>query len=307
MNTVKQFLRSVVMGIAYLYFVTCMLFGIYFNWQYANENGFMNWLLFGEVTATAKSFFWPYFILSNRSENLISAKDIILPANTQQKNMLSESELEELKPVFEAIKSATVTDETINLLRKVLNNHRVKTGSLLSQRSYQEIFGLFGQIIEYKLELGKSAILSWDTGQYKETGRFKALKEVVALVIPQEQLKEDIEMLKTAAARKTVMTDSQGRKFEFGGKNLEVGFEKNKDRWQGFLKVDAAAQEFIEKASKSNDPANAEDYIKQGLVYGQQGKHKEALSAFKEAIRLDPNNPLGQSLVGTAYSSLGQF
>lgn len=114
-------------------------------------------------------------------------------------------------------------------------------------------------------------------------------------------------MLKTAAARKTVMTDSQGRKFEFGGKNLEVGFEKNKDRWQGFLKVDAAAQEFIEKASKSNDPANAEDYIKQGLVYGQQGKHKEALSAFKEAIRLDPNNPLGQSLVGTAYSSLGQF
>jgi len=306
MNADKQFLRTVVIVIAYIYILTCILFGVYFNWQYATENGFIKWALLGEVVSTAKGIIWPYYILGHGPEKTISAKDIIIPSNAKE-NMLSESELEELSPVFEAIKSSSVTEETINLFRKVLNNHRVKTGSPLSQQSYQETFGLYGQAIEYKMELGKSAILSWDKGQYKETERFKALKKLVAFFISQEQLKEDIEMIKTAAVHKAIMTDSQGNRFAFGRQDIESGLEKYKARWQAFLKVDAAAQEFIERASKPDDSNRAEEYIKQGIAYGQLGKHKDALLAFKEAIRLQPDNALAHSLLGTAYSSLGRF
>lgn len=34
----------------------------YYNWRYANEHGFVKWLFFGEVIATAKSVIWPYFV-----------------------------------------------------------------------------------------------------------------------------------------------------------------------------------------------------------------------------------------------------
>jgi hypothetical protein len=43
------------------YFVTIVFAVPYFNWRYANEHGFMSWIFFGEVIATAKSLVWPYF------------------------------------------------------------------------------------------------------------------------------------------------------------------------------------------------------------------------------------------------------
>jgi tetratricopeptide (TPR) repeat protein len=306
MNAKKNVLQILGRFLLQIYVLSCMLFAVYFNWQYANTHGFVRWIFMGEVVSTAKSLVWPYFILYQRSEQAISAKDIILPVNTP-KDSLSESELEELKPVFEAIKSGNVTDETINLLRNVLNANMVRTGSHLSKQSYQDSFGLFGQTIEYKLELGKSAISSWENAQYKTTERFKILKELVYIFISQEQLNEDIEMIKTAAARKTIITDSNGRNFEFAKQTLVSGLEKKKAQWQAFLKVDAVAQEFIKKGSKTDDYSKAEESIRQGVVSGQLGKHQDALLAFKEAIRHDPHNALAHCLLGTAYIHLGHF
>lgn len=34
----------------------------YYNWQYAKKNGFIKWLILGEVVATIKSTVWPYFM-----------------------------------------------------------------------------------------------------------------------------------------------------------------------------------------------------------------------------------------------------
>jgi hypothetical protein len=45
----------------------------YFNWRYANENGFFSWVAFGEITATGKAVFWPYFAFSG--PHTASAKD----------------------------------------------------------------------------------------------------------------------------------------------------------------------------------------------------------------------------------------
>lgn len=37
----------------------------YFNWRYAKEHGFVSWIAFGEVIATAKAIVWPYFMITN--------------------------------------------------------------------------------------------------------------------------------------------------------------------------------------------------------------------------------------------------
>ncbi|MEO2031099.1 MAG: hypothetical protein ABGZ35_03335, partial [Planctomycetaceae bacterium] len=42
---------------------------MYFNWQYANNHGFVSWLFLGGVTSTAKAFAWPYFALAGGDEN----------------------------------------------------------------------------------------------------------------------------------------------------------------------------------------------------------------------------------------------
>ena len=46
-----------IVGIPYM--IGVVIFGLYYNYLYAQENGFIAWLFFGEIIATFKSFFWP--------------------------------------------------------------------------------------------------------------------------------------------------------------------------------------------------------------------------------------------------------
>ena len=58
----KEFASARLQVAVMLYFVSCNLAAVYFNWQYAApQEGFIRWLCFGEVVATAKGFAWPYF------------------------------------------------------------------------------------------------------------------------------------------------------------------------------------------------------------------------------------------------------
>jgi hypothetical protein len=53
-----------------LYFAIALMgFVPYYNWQYAKENGFVSWLLLGEVVATARAMAWPYFVLSGADDS----------------------------------------------------------------------------------------------------------------------------------------------------------------------------------------------------------------------------------------------
>ncbi len=49
------------------YFYSCVFAACYFNWQCANQQGFVSWLFLGEIVSTAKGVISPYFAL--RSEN----------------------------------------------------------------------------------------------------------------------------------------------------------------------------------------------------------------------------------------------
>lgn len=64
-----KLIQNAIVGIIIAYlFSAMMIFTPYFNWMYAKENGFIKWIVFGEVVATAKGFVWPYILLSKKSD-----------------------------------------------------------------------------------------------------------------------------------------------------------------------------------------------------------------------------------------------
>jgi hypothetical protein len=44
-----------------LYLTTVGIAATYYNWEYARTNGFVRWLILGEIVPTAKALVWPYF------------------------------------------------------------------------------------------------------------------------------------------------------------------------------------------------------------------------------------------------------
>ena len=55
-------MEKIFIAIAIIYGISVAIFGVYFNWLYANENGFLAWLFFGEIIASLKALVWPFFI-----------------------------------------------------------------------------------------------------------------------------------------------------------------------------------------------------------------------------------------------------
>ena len=54
-------MEKILIAIAVIYGISVAIFGIYYNWLYANENGFLAWLFFGEIIASLKAVVWPLF------------------------------------------------------------------------------------------------------------------------------------------------------------------------------------------------------------------------------------------------------
>jgi hypothetical protein len=51
--------------ILYIYLFIGSGFAIKYNYDYAKENSFGDWLMFGEIVSTLKGFAWPYYLLDN--------------------------------------------------------------------------------------------------------------------------------------------------------------------------------------------------------------------------------------------------
>jgi hypothetical protein len=52
-----------ILGTTYIA-VASFIFVPYYNWQYARTHGYMEWLLFGELTPTLKAYSWPVDVFS---------------------------------------------------------------------------------------------------------------------------------------------------------------------------------------------------------------------------------------------------
>ena len=47
--------------VIYAYLASAGMAALYFNYLYAVNNGFVAWLLFGELIATFQGFIWPLY------------------------------------------------------------------------------------------------------------------------------------------------------------------------------------------------------------------------------------------------------
>jgi hypothetical protein len=60
-NPVRRTATGVLQLVLVVYAFGVMGSGAYFNWTYARDNGFIKWLLLGQIVPSAKAFIWPYF------------------------------------------------------------------------------------------------------------------------------------------------------------------------------------------------------------------------------------------------------
>ena len=58
----RALVRKILAVAVGLYILAAMVAVPYFNWQYAQAQGFVRWLFLGELVATAKGLAWPYFV-----------------------------------------------------------------------------------------------------------------------------------------------------------------------------------------------------------------------------------------------------
>ncbi len=61
----KLLTKFILMPIYYVYFIGLIISAVFFNWQYAQENGFFKWLLLGEIVPTIQSTIWPYYTVKH--------------------------------------------------------------------------------------------------------------------------------------------------------------------------------------------------------------------------------------------------
>ena len=52
---------KILMFLLIAYGISVAIFGLYYNYEYAQTHGFLSWLFFGEIIATLKSLVWPLF------------------------------------------------------------------------------------------------------------------------------------------------------------------------------------------------------------------------------------------------------
>src|SRR5437870_1403442 len=72
----------------------------FYNWQYARDNGFIRWVLFGSIVSTAKAVAWPYFVfLTSESREIPSAgpeqRSPTLPASSEPRSFTCREPLPE--------------------------------------------------------------------------------------------------------------------------------------------------------------------------------------------------------------------
>lgn len=59
----KRCLGNFIHALLPLYIIpSSLIFVPYYNWRFAKENGFWQWLFFGEVVASVKAAAWPYYL-----------------------------------------------------------------------------------------------------------------------------------------------------------------------------------------------------------------------------------------------------
>jgi hypothetical protein len=101
-------LHTMLKFVFYLYMVSVVCAVPYYNWKYAQQKGFIKWLMFGETVPTGEALIWPYYAFGHASGTAANVKPL---TQKQQDEMTEQSFIDALNASQQAsfiIKTAAV-------------------------------------------------------------------------------------------------------------------------------------------------------------------------------------------------------
>jgi hypothetical protein len=143
-------LHTMLRFVSYLYMLTVVCAVPYYNWKYAQQKGFVKWLIFGETVPTGEGLIWPYYAFRHAGDTEARIKPL---TQKQQDEMLEQSFIDALNASQQAsfiIKAAPVgtpIDQIPNIDKAVdYRNQAVSLADGLDEGALNRIYPELGHI-----------------------------------------------------------------------------------------------------------------------------------------------------------------
>lgn len=102
----------------YIYLMGIPISAIYFNYQYARQHGFVEWLFFGEIVPTLKAPIWPYFAFAGTASSDEDSPRIKAEWESFKRSIRLRNEaVNALDPPLAGTKSWVIPKETMDATR----------------------------------------------------------------------------------------------------------------------------------------------------------------------------------------------
>jgi hypothetical protein len=216
------------------YLVVAALLLPYYNWQYAKDNGFVAWFLFGEILPTIKSLAWPYFMFFAGG-----------PTQRRAAPDMNASELERYSRVLGTLHSRDLTPADLDELRGVIREYTTRTGQYLSPEEMRLFRGGMKLSADYQYELAQSMLFSWDQRSYTTTQAFDKLAKQVVGLRKAEVLADDLDAIRAAATHRTYANDADGTRHSFGRETIVDSIRQAEVYKRNAQTLEAVIQEFV--------------------------------------------------------------
>jgi hypothetical protein len=128
-----SYVQSGVALIVNLYAISLMVSIPYYNWQYAREHSFSDWLIWGEFAPTAKAFAWPYFAMQRVKSREMARR----PVPTPREQIADANILTAIRAVNRAIGADVQGSHLMNATSELSTSERSKRVVAYAQQSLQ--------------------------------------------------------------------------------------------------------------------------------------------------------------------------
>ena len=128
-----SYVQSGIALIVNLYVITLMVSIPYYNWQYAGEHSFRDWLIWGEIAPTAKAFVWPYFAMRRAKSREVERAPVLAP----REQLADANILTAIRAVNRAIGADVQGSHLMNATSELSTSERSKRVVAYAQQSLQ--------------------------------------------------------------------------------------------------------------------------------------------------------------------------
>jgi len=234
-ETLGNFFGTIAAVFIGIYLIGATISVPYYNWQYVRNNGVIDWIILGEIAATAKAMFWPYYVFFDKPN--VSADENPPPREDAPK--LTVDEIDAMSKLNAKSRTEELTEADINVYKGIFRGYYERTGTKIQQSDIDNIIKLMGIMAEYDYELNQSALQSWDNHSPFTTNAFdKILKVVKDKGIRKPELLDiDKRALAAAANNQTYLEDGEGNKYQFGRELILNNLRENEIARNNFEKI----------------------------------------------------------------------